>query len=759
MAALTPEEIFQACVQAGFTPDQAVTWTAIALAESGGRPDAHNPSGEDSWGLFQINIDPDVRENRWGDLTDPVVNARAAFELSHNGTDLRPWTVTHDRNQGTNKDYRNHMEEARAAGGGQYEGNFLGVEGYRGEPSRMPTEAAPDPGPLPTTPEPEAQPAAVDPRQGPDTDQDGLSDPFEMSKGTDPLRADTDLDGLTDGFEMMIGTNALALDSDGDGLSDGYEARLGSNPLLADSDGDGITDDLELVGQRDPFGLAGGGAGGGDMDGDGLVDTDEVRLRTDPNRADSDVDGLGDQEEIDGGFNPLDADTDNDGFVDAMDTSDVPLNPIDPLGGGPLGGDPLGAGDPLGQVAAMTTGGVPGPGFGAVPGPGLFGGAPVPGAPMMPGPAGMPGMPVAPMPPATATPLMAPAPPLPPGPAAAPLDPAAAAALAAPAAPDDGQADQLRKFVDDALSQTGDPYVWASEAQVEDDNPDAFDCSELVQWAAGRVGVDMPDGSWLQYLKLKEQGLIIPVEEAANTPGALLFSFSSEPTPGGGRPSSAHVAISLGDGNTIEARGTRYGVGSWEIGDRFDYAAVLPGFADVTASTEPATTVATAPPLSPTAGPDSDMDGVSDPFEMAQGTDPLRADTDMDGLTDGFEFTLGLDPKLFDTDGDGLSDGYEVRIGLNPLSADTDGDGVTDDLELVSARTPFATAGMAATAGDPDLDGDGLSGALEAAIGTDPNAIDTDLDGLNDDKELAAGTNPLDPDSDDDGFIDGLLDF
>jgi cell wall-associated NlpC family hydrolase len=353
---------------------------------------------------------------------------------------------------------------------------------------------------------------------------------------------------------------------------------------------------------------------------------------------------------------------------------------------------------------------------------------------------------------------MAPPPPLPPGPAAAPLDPAAAAALAAPGAPDDGQADQLRKFVDDALSQTGDPYVWASEAQVDDDNPDAFDCSELVQWAAGRIGVDMPDGSWLQYLKLKEQGLVIPVEEAANTPGALLFSFSSEPVPGGGRPSSAHVAISLGDGNTIEARGTRYGVGSWEIGDRFDFAAVLPGFADVTASAGADTALLTAPPPSPTAGPDSDMDGVSDPFEMAQGTDPLRADSDIDGLTDGFEFSLGLNAMMLDTDADGLSDGYEARIGANALSADTDGDGVTDDLELVSARAPFAATG-AAGAGGPDVDGDGLSAALEAALGTDANAIDSDLDGLNDDMEMAAGTNPLDADSDDDGFIDGLLDF
>jgi hypothetical protein len=30
-----------------------------------------------------------------------------------------------------------------------------------------------------------------------------------------------------------------------------------------------------------------------------------------------------------------------------------------------------------------------------------------------------------------------------------------------------------------------------------------------------------------------------------------------------GRPSSAHVAISLGDGRTIEAKGGNYGVGAW----------------------------------------------------------------------------------------------------------------------------------------------------------------------------------------------------
>ena len=133
------------------------------------------------------------------------------------------------------------------------------------------------------------------------------------------------------------------------------------------------------------------------------------------------------------------------------------------------------------------------------------------------------------------------------------------------------------QFVSEALRQAGDPYVWGSSASPTDPNPGAFDCSELTKWAAKRVGIDLPDGSWLQYLKLKEQGALVPVEQALQTPGALLFSFSDEPTPGGGRPSQAHVAISLGDGKTIEARGKKYGVGTFDAGNRFEYGAIIPG--------------------------------------------------------------------------------------------------------------------------------------------------------------------------------------
>jgi cell wall-associated NlpC family hydrolase len=143
--------------------------------------------------------------------------------------------------------------------------------------------------------------------------------------------------------------------------------------------------------------------------------------------------------------------------------------------------------------------------------------------------------------------------------------------------PSPGSNQHMGTFVSSALSQTGDVYRFGAQADPADADPTQFDCSELVRWSAYQAGMNMPDGSWNQYLAAKAQGLLIPVEEALATPGALLFSFSEEPQPGMGRPDSAHVAISLGDGTTIEARGTKYGVGSFGAADRFQYAALVPG--------------------------------------------------------------------------------------------------------------------------------------------------------------------------------------
>ncbi len=57
-----------------------------------------------------------------------------------------------------------------------------------------------------------------------------------------------------------------------------------------------------------------------DTDGDGLIDTEERRLGTNPAVADSDTDGLFDGEEVNTyGTDPLDPDTDEDGFLDGTE--------------------------------------------------------------------------------------------------------------------------------------------------------------------------------------------------------------------------------------------------------------------------------------------------------------------------------------------------------------------------------------------------------------------------------------------------------
>lgn len=134
------------------------------------------------------------------------------------------------------------------------------------------------------------------------------------------------------------------------------------------------------------------------------------------------------------------------------------------------------------------------------------------------------------------------------------------------------------QFLTLLLSQDGDKYVFGVEVSPSDTNPSAFDCSELVQWACARLGVvpTMPDGSWLQ----ARHSTPITVAEGISTPGALLFKFSSNPLTGG-RPNSAHVAVSQGNGRTIEARSSAYGVGQFtSVGRGWTHAALVPGITD-----------------------------------------------------------------------------------------------------------------------------------------------------------------------------------
>jgi cell wall-associated NlpC family hydrolase len=144
--------------------------------------------------------------------------------------------------------------------------------------------------------------------------------------------------------------------------------------------------------------------------------------------------------------------------------------------------------------------------------------------------------------------------------------------------------DALHTFLSAAQGELGESYVFGAKADADVAHPSALDCSGLTKWAAERAGAHLPDGAGYQYLALKKEGMLIPVKEALHTPGALLFHFAHEPVPGEGEPAIAHVAISKGNGMTIEAADPQDGVVSWKAEGRFNYAALIPGIA----TTDPA---------------------------------------------------------------------------------------------------------------------------------------------------------------------------
>ena len=145
-------------------------------------------------------------------------------------------------------------------------------------------------------PEPEPEPDS-------DSDNDGVMDPADScpntpttqtvdSNGCADSQKDTDSDTVTDSFDFCPGTiDVSSVD------------RFGCSDLQRDSDGDGVLDVHDS-----------------DIDGDGLSNSREVELGTDPIDWDSDGDGVSDGDEIELlGSDPLDVDTDGDGASDGVD--------------------------------------------------------------------------------------------------------------------------------------------------------------------------------------------------------------------------------------------------------------------------------------------------------------------------------------------------------------------------------------------------------------------------------------------------------
>lgn len=132
-------------------------------------------------------------------------------------------------------------------------------------------------------------------------------------------------------------------------------------------------------------------------------------------------------------------------------------------------------------------------------------------------------------------------------------------------APSSSTSPSVEVMVQAALAQKGKAYVYGAEVKASDTHAKAFDCSELVEWAVSQAGGYIPDGSQAQREYCRKHKTTLPVEEAIKTRGALLFTDS-------------HVAISLGDGMTIEAANSKKGVCSLKAAGRgWKEAGLVPG--------------------------------------------------------------------------------------------------------------------------------------------------------------------------------------
>lgn len=94
-----------------------------------------------------------------------------------------------------------------------------------------------------------------------------------------------------------------------------------------------------------------------------------------------------------------------------------------------------------------------------------------------------------------------------------------------------------QRAVSEAESQLGKPYQWGAAG------PDSYDCSGLVMWAYGRVGVHLDHWTGYQW----QEGAHIPTSSVR--PGDLLFFATDTSDP----DTIHHVGIYVGNGEMVEA--------------------------------------------------------------------------------------------------------------------------------------------------------------------------------------------------------------
>jgi hypothetical protein len=706
MAEMSVHAIYEAARSAGFSDTEAATFTAIALAESSGRPGARNDRGEDSRGLWQINVAADqTRETEWGDLYDPVNNARAAFAISGGGRDIRPWTTTHDHNKGTARDYRQYLDEVEEGVG--VRGDPRGVGGYH---SSLPTAWT-------------GASSSTSSQQ-----ENGLDGRSSMTASERTEFGGQTVDGRT--AEMLEEAERLANEEDPSigaftlsqgSFSHGVQASAGTHggPGAFDMGTAGYTeeqqqiiglafrrvgfaswerhpdegnwpghwhgiamgcDDLPPVAQQQVDSYLQGRSGlvsnREDRDprpqeiltweqyqekyGSGAEATSSADAPTAEEVLDSDGDGLSDSFERLAGTKLTSVDSDDDGLSDGEEAAVHHTNPrsADTDGDTIEDADEIAKGTDAGRL----------PGVAGVIGTGVF----------------------------------------------------AENVRTMKDTDDDGLSDKSEKLLGldhERVDTDGDGESDGSEASVGTDPTRAdTDLDGLTDGLELRHGTN----PWSSGVDDRGRSVETPQWNPERAYAERQQAAGPEDAAPGATPTSSTVSA----------------VSSTAPGDQGE------------AGTPPAASTGEATPL---------------PGARLQETDG-----DGDGLTDAFERLAGFSLDAADTDADGVTDGDEVLAHrTDPRSADTDGDGIPDSEEIEAgsdAGTLAGTGGVVglgrfavnARGGLKDSDEDGISDHAEKLLGTDHKRADSDEDDLTDAEELSLGTDPLLKDSDYDGLLDGF---
>jgi len=131
----------------------------------------------------------------------------------------------------------------------------------------------------------------------------------------------------------------------------------------------------------------------------------------------------------------------------------------------------------------------------------------------------------------------------------------------------------------------GEPYQLGAKVPKDDaGHKGPWDCTEFVSWLYYQVfgilygcdddngdphNAETYSGSWAR--DAKQLGHIITVEQAKATPGAAILRFA-------GTGEVGHIAISDGNGGTVEAHGKADGITNSVVdGRRWDMGILVPG--------------------------------------------------------------------------------------------------------------------------------------------------------------------------------------